>query len=298
MKYKVVGWLDLIFGSVGLIQQILMLFFVYPKLNTLYQDFNAQLPLFTRIYPYLVVVAAIVSAGIIFLGMKLAFSKTPSNKLFKLGTITLIVILLLGILNIFSSMLSVISPIYSLSSLPPEKQAIEDRLAKERAAGYANPAPKNLISPPASSPDPTLELKQYRNDQFGFSFNYYYDLSPDMDWVSVSSDTANFSSSLNNGAYSENLKYDKFNNKWIVSPDPGEPVDEIFCPIENFTVLQHLPYYQVADFRTGRPWYYAYVTKAGIIVISSSDPFHHINDSVKFDHPNEVIKVACEISKQ
>lgn len=116
MKYKVVGWLDIVFGSLGFIQQIIFLLFVYPKLSSLYQDFGAQLPWYTRAYPYLVLIVAIILAGIVFIGSKLAFSKSPNEKLFKVGIVTLITIVLLGGIYLSLSLFSALSPIYGLSS--------------------------------------------------------------------------------------------------------------------------------------------------------------------------------------
>lgn len=116
MKYKVVGWLDLIFGSLGLIQQILMLFFIYPKLSSLYQDFGAQLPLTTKAYPYVSVVVALVLAVVVYVGARLIFSKVRDEKVFKVGIVALVVMLLLGGLFISSSVISAILPIYSLTS--------------------------------------------------------------------------------------------------------------------------------------------------------------------------------------
>ncbi|OGC92473.1 hypothetical protein A3D85_03020 [Candidatus Amesbacteria bacterium RIFCSPHIGHO2_02_FULL_47_9] len=116
MKYKVVGWLDLIFGCLGLVQQIVMLFFIYPKLSSLYQDFGAQLPFLTRVYPYLTAIAAVVLAGVVYIGARLVFGKLPNEKMFKLGVIALAVMFVLGGSYLASSLTSILSPIYGLSS--------------------------------------------------------------------------------------------------------------------------------------------------------------------------------------
>ena len=112
------GWLDLTFGLLGLAQQIIMLFVVYPKLNSLYQDFyiGGKLPFFTRAYPYITVVMIILLAGIAYIGKKLAFEKSPSEKLFKWGLVALIVIFLFGGYYVSSLMMSFISPLYSITS--------------------------------------------------------------------------------------------------------------------------------------------------------------------------------------
>ena len=115
MKFKVVGWLDLVFGSLGLIQQILLLFFVYPKLTTLYQDFQTRLPASTQIFPYLSLAVSLLLVLIVILGAKLAFGQKPAEKTFKLGVVALIAILILGGIYLSTSTLSLLSPIYSLS---------------------------------------------------------------------------------------------------------------------------------------------------------------------------------------
>ena len=118
MKYKVVGWLDLIFGLLGLVQQTIMLFVVYPKLNALYQDFyiGGKLPFFTRAYPYITVVLIILLAGIAYIGKKLAFEKSPNEKIFKLGLMALVAVFLFGGYYISSLIMSFVSPLYSITS--------------------------------------------------------------------------------------------------------------------------------------------------------------------------------------
>jgi hypothetical protein len=116
MKYKVVGWLDIVFGMIGALQQSIMLFVVYPKMNNLYQDFSGELPVQTKMFPYLTGLGIILFAGIAFLGMKLAFSKTSHEKLFKWGVGVLVGMLALGGIGIGFSIFSVIMPLYSITS--------------------------------------------------------------------------------------------------------------------------------------------------------------------------------------
>lgn len=117
MKYKVVGWLDLVFGSLGFVQQVIMLLVVYPKMNTLYQDFGVDLPIMSRMFPYATGGVILVLAGIGFVGGKLAFSKTPSEKIYVLGILALISILM-G-MGYYSSLImkSLITPMYEVSAV-------------------------------------------------------------------------------------------------------------------------------------------------------------------------------------
>jgi hypothetical protein len=164
-------------------------------------------------------------------------------------------------------------------------------------------ARKNPVSarPPYATPIPTPKIKTYRNDKYGFNFSYLDETNPYTDEpnskgiVLISSDPSKFLSTLSDGSFSEDLKYDKLQNKWLVTPGMNQESADAFCPFEYFTSLQHIPYYQIEDSRSGRPWYYAYVTRSSIIVIRDIDPFYNINDTVKFDNPNDILKVSCSI---
>lgn len=116
MKYKIVGWINLILGSLLLLQQIGMLFLVYPKLSYLYKEFGPDLPTSTKIYPYTTAVAIIFLSGVIWIGAKLAFNKIRSNNYFRLGITALVILFLFGGYYFSTQLLSVISPLYSITS--------------------------------------------------------------------------------------------------------------------------------------------------------------------------------------
>ncbi len=110
------GWLNLIFGGLGLLQQILMLFLVYPKLSGLYQDFGADLPWLTRNFPIVTMAGIVFLAGVTYLGVKLAFDKAPQEKLFLAGLAGLAILFTIGGMYFGVTLVSVIGPIYSLTS--------------------------------------------------------------------------------------------------------------------------------------------------------------------------------------
>jgi len=116
MKYKIVGWINLVFGSLFLIQQVTMLFFVYPKLSYLYDEFGADLPLSTRIFPYLTTFVILVLVVIVWIGAKLVSNKIPNDKFLKLGIAGLIVLFLFGGYYFSTQLLSIIFPLYSITS--------------------------------------------------------------------------------------------------------------------------------------------------------------------------------------
>lgn len=115
MKYKIIGWLDLVIGSLGLLHQVVMLTIVYPKLNLLYQDFGVQLPAMTKIYPYITLMLVLILAAIVFIGVKLVFGKSPTKTQYIAGIIALIAMILgMGMMS-YLAILSVVSPIYNLT---------------------------------------------------------------------------------------------------------------------------------------------------------------------------------------
>jgi len=116
VKYKIIGWINLILGSLFLLQQIGMLFFVYPKLNNLYGEFGGDLPLSTKIYPYTTTAAIIFLSGVIWIGARLVFNKYSSHKPLILGIFGFIILFLFGGYYFSTQFLSIISPLYSLTS--------------------------------------------------------------------------------------------------------------------------------------------------------------------------------------
>ncbi|GEM_PF-3333167 len=175
----------------------------------------------------------------------------------------------------------------------------------------------------------TLEVKHtetgtYTNDQFGvvvpYEPNASFAIYQDGKFVEESrrGDVAHrfslyfykhtaFQGILNNGAFEERLFYNKENNKWQVILGVNQLEVDSICPIK-LTTTQHLPYYQINDFRTGRNWQFAYVVKEGIVVLEVPDsglPFKENNvedlvvdpTEVKFKDPNSVLTVDCVIKK-
>lgn len=115
-KYKIVGIVNLLLGLVGVLIQLNTLLFAYPKLFSLYKDFNAKLPFSAQIYPYIQVAILLVLAVIAFVGVKLILSKNPNKKLFAVGIISLIVILSLIFLNYVYFLSGLVTPLHSLKS--------------------------------------------------------------------------------------------------------------------------------------------------------------------------------------
>lgn len=116
MRYKLVGWLNLVFGFLGLIYQVAMLFFVYPKLNSLYQDLDVQLPFTTKLYPFITLISIVVLAAVTAIGAKLITDKTPQEKLYKLGLIALLAFLFLASIFTYTAVYSLVKPLYDLTS--------------------------------------------------------------------------------------------------------------------------------------------------------------------------------------
>jgi type II secretory pathway component PulF len=79
----------LVLGGFDFVQQAIALLVVYPKMNVLYEDFGAELPLSTKMYPYVTGVVILVLIGVVEIGWKLIRGRNPSNKLFRLGVTAL-----------------------------------------------------------------------------------------------------------------------------------------------------------------------------------------------------------------
>lgn len=165
-----------------------------------------------------------------------------------------------------------------------------------------SPQPAFIPSPAASASSAlettdTSNWKVYRNDKYGFQYSYPEEFDNNLMPIGPAffADTSKFSSILSDGAYEHTLTYDKSTNKWIVTPGFNANAADAFCPYMSLTPLQQVPYYQIGDFRSGRPHYYAYVTKKAIIVLIDDFGFSII-DSLRFDHPEDVRKASCVIA--
>lgn len=104
-KYKIVGIVNLLLGLVGILIQLEILLFVYPKLVSLYRDFNAEVPFSTQVYPYIQIAITVVLFVVVIVGVELTLTKNPNKKLFIAGIVSLTAILLLIFFN-YTSFLS------------------------------------------------------------------------------------------------------------------------------------------------------------------------------------------------
>ncbi|HSX39665.1 MAG TPA: hypothetical protein VLI92_03700 [Candidatus Saccharimonadales bacterium] len=116
MKYRVVGILNIFFGFIGFILQITVLFFVYPKLSSMYSSYNVQVPVVTKYFPYLISVFLIFFVFTMFIGVKLV--RTSNNeKLLKIGIASLGVVLFFSVSYFVLSSMSVVFPLASFSNM-------------------------------------------------------------------------------------------------------------------------------------------------------------------------------------
>lgn len=117
-KYKIIGGIDILLGILYTIYPVLLSLLVIPKLMPIYSEFSVK-PNLTSTYLMLLIIFFI---GItdLFLGFKLFTAKTEEikEKYLKYGIISMAVTLLplLVIMSIYISQLSVIIPLYNLST--------------------------------------------------------------------------------------------------------------------------------------------------------------------------------------
>ncbi|MBU0708274.1 hypothetical protein KJ596_00810 [Patescibacteria group bacterium] len=115
-KYKIVGIINFIFGSLQIIYSLLTIFIIIPKLLTeLYTEVNVEMPSFAPTY---LALGFNLLLGIIciFLGYKL-FSKhgEVQKKYYKFGLALAIVSVLFGGVFSGTAILSAVLPIYNLT---------------------------------------------------------------------------------------------------------------------------------------------------------------------------------------
>jgi len=115
-KYKVVGVLDFLLGIPILLLSVSFSIFVIPKLSQLYLEFNTNNS-GNIIFSYIIVLfLLIIAVANIFLGIK-GFSNTSKKEIyFKYGLIMAVVTFILSGLLVGLMTLSVILPIYNLTS--------------------------------------------------------------------------------------------------------------------------------------------------------------------------------------
>jgi hypothetical protein len=114
-KYKIVGILNLFLGVSEIIYPLFALAFAITRLTTLYSGFSTEVPSFISIYLILGVVISM-GAGNLFLGFNLVSKSGKKDKYFKYALILLIASFLLGGILSGIATLSIISPIYNLTS--------------------------------------------------------------------------------------------------------------------------------------------------------------------------------------
>lgn len=114
-KYKLVGLVDCILGSVLIALTTVQTFILIPKLQQLYSDFNAKINPTMTYGP--IVFVFLVSLANLFLGLKLLKkSKEYKESYFKLGVATAIIGLLLTLPLLGLNWVATILPIYQLTS--------------------------------------------------------------------------------------------------------------------------------------------------------------------------------------
>lgn len=175
----------------------------------------------------------------------------------------------------------------------------------------ATRAPRRQLS---ISPLPTQPqiTRTYRNKEFGFSFTYTTsegDQTEDPLEVKINvsqpgaiesglhlhlfPDVSKFSWFLNDGAFSQPLKYNPQKNQWETSQSPNATPEDLICPTVFLTQFQQLSYYHIGDVRSGRTQDFAYVTKQGIIVLRDGGYPFDVSD-LNFDRPTDVIRTKSD----
>lgn len=148
----------------------------------------------------------------------------------------------------------------------------------------------------------------YKNADYGFQFQYASssqinrgDGGLGLSFYSFD----NFQWYMNNGGGEGKVIYDQTKQQWQITA--GYAASKELCPYQKTTATQNVPYYQIGDFRSGREWDFAYVTKKGIIVLSVSDdgdiPHSNPTESyvvdpskVIFDSTSSVLSASCNLN--
>lgn len=113
LKNKIVGFSDLLLGLWGIVLQVPFLLIVYPKLSSLYSQFNAELPITTRLIPYLSFLVLLISICSLYVGVKIFKTDKENKKLFAFGVILLIIMAIWALYGISLFVVGSILPIYN-----------------------------------------------------------------------------------------------------------------------------------------------------------------------------------------
>ena len=114
MKYRILGTVNIISAAIVLLIQIGLLRSVI-KLYSLYQSLNAQLPLTSKISPFLSVAIIGIMLYVLYIGFKLVTVKDGDTRLFKKGVVLLVITIAMVFLLTAFSVLSIIVPIYTMT---------------------------------------------------------------------------------------------------------------------------------------------------------------------------------------
>lgn len=115
MKYKIVGIANFLIGGIQILVALMLIFLVIPRMQSLYQDFNVQIP---SIKPYLMPsLNTILGSLNIFLGYKLFSTETNDiDKYFTVSVIYLTFTFIIASVIAKLSILSLLIPLYKLTA--------------------------------------------------------------------------------------------------------------------------------------------------------------------------------------
>lgn len=114
MKYKIVGYANIFIAAIYALAQAGVLLFVYPRMMSMYESMGVELPKETSLSPVVSLIAIAVFSWVVYLGIKLV--KKPSERLFWINVVLLICLLTISGLFFSASFLSLIIPMYTITS--------------------------------------------------------------------------------------------------------------------------------------------------------------------------------------
>ncbi|OGG01704.1 hypothetical protein A2W14_03755 [Candidatus Gottesmanbacteria bacterium RBG_16_37_8] len=114
-KYKIIGAVNFFLGIFEIVYPLIVILFTIPRLTELYAEFQAKGPNLIPTYIILSIVM-LMGVGNFILGVKLFSKSENKEKFFKIAIILIIASFLLGGVITKIASLSVIMPIYNLTS--------------------------------------------------------------------------------------------------------------------------------------------------------------------------------------